>query len=1160
MNKGTGRKNRMDPTLRADYVSIDERSLLDRIQLTLDYAEEIKFYSWDKEVITEGWQSFFRRDSAFIIAEIANSDLEKFKVQVPPFDVMNTEMLDFLELRMRYLLESNYRGSLVQEMEMLIKSIKNDLASGGTHETDTFLYKKIFGHLVFIKEKATKKFEKEILGSSNHFPQVGLLLTFFELFGFVQRDMNSLTKKHLDYYYGELLQLKRKFLERQSAIVALQPQQGVEDVLIEKGDRFTFILDGGVEKIFEADSPTPINNAIITDIRTLYRSDYSLYGNTDVGDEFKFHLLYDTQLLGNGKNYFQSTQEGPSELPAVCGEAILSKSDAPRKVNLSQLGIMVSSPSLLLAKGRQRISLDFNLTHTSYKEAIAVFQDWNQQEGSPGRKGGKYAYQLKLSDIIRDAFQLFITDELGWKKIDRIKAKLTEVDKKPALNISFALLEGVESLVPLNNDIHEGDFSSRWPCIKILLNNYAIIHPYRFLEKLVIKDIVINAHVSGATDLMLSNSIGELDSSVPFTPFGPAPRPGSYLRIEHPLILQRNLTELELTLEWNGLPQGINGMQNHYREYPGDIRTESFRAALSQTRNLDDSKPNQLEETFPLFTTNRNSGMLASTNKISPKLENLFFGNSMPTIKESSTKPYAPLYIILTHPDMAFGHHIYANIYAQTALQKGWFAKKRLPLPNLPYTPILEQIQVNYTNTSKEIMLRKRDDDGSDIKLVHLYPFGHEQVFPATIKSPRFLLPQIGFKGCLYLGIKQVRMQDTISIGFDLEPAIYPHTLVKKPDIRWEYLVNNEWLPFKELLLEDSTEGLIKSGIIKLKMPENIQLDNTLLPKDHFWIRAGTHDVEDLSSKIKNLFTQAVSVTSSRRNKDIEAAENREGSVTKINVDTHSKILKITGPYHFRLAEIIEDEESYYSRISERLRHKNRAVAPWDFERLILDKFKQIQKLRVYGRSRYPGELVKGSSVQIVVIPRDHKSGNGYEKREALDFSTLLEIKKYIQRFVSPHVHVEVSNPVYELLKVRCYVQVHDYAQSGHMYHQLNQELIQFLSPNIDIDSFDKGFEESISKTEILNFIESRPYVKSVLNLSVFQLLDVEESYKIIDTELIGHIDRLRTISPYAILTSAPLHHITIVPEDLSLPEIAYIDDVAIGSDFIISDNEGYYN
>ncbi len=1159
MNKGTGRKNRMNPTLKGDYVSIDERSLLDRIQLTLDYAKEIKFYSWDEEVITDGWQTFFRRDSAFIIAEIANSNLDQFKVKDPPFDVKNIEMLDFLELRMRQLLASNYRGSLVQEMKMLIKSIKGDLAKVGTHETDIqFLYKKIFGHLVFIKEKAGKKFQEEILGTSNHFPQVGLLLTFFELFGFVQRDMNSLAKKHLDYYYGELLQLKRKFLERQSAILALQPQQGVVDILIDKGDRFNFIGDGGVERIFKADSPTPINNAIIADIRTLYRSDYTLYGNTDVGDEFKFHLLYDTQLLGNGKNYFQSTQKGPLELPAVCGEAILSKSDAPRKVNLSQLGIMVSSPSLLLAKGRQRISLDFNLTHSSYKDAIAVFEEWNQQEGSAGGAREKYAYQLKLSDIIRDAFQLYITDELGWKKIDRIKAKLTEVDKKPTLNISFGLLEGVDSLVPLNNDIHEGDFSSHWPCIKILLNNYAIIHPHRFLEKLVINDIVINAHVSEATDLILSNSIGELDSSVPFTPFGPAPHPGSYLRIEHPLILQRNLTELELSLDWNGLPQGINGMQDHYWEYPGDIRNESFKASLSQTRNLDHTNPNQ--ETFPLFTTNQNSGRLQSLTKIHVKLENLFFGNGIATIKEPSTEPYAPLYIILTHPDMAFGHHLYSNIYAQAALQKRRFVKKALPLPKLPYTPTLEQIQVNYTNTSKEIMLRKRDDEGSDIKLVHLYPFGHEQVFPATIKSPRFLLPQIRFKGCLYLGIKQVRRQDTLSIGFDLEPAIYPHTLVKKPAIIWEYLVNNEWLPFKELLLEDTTEGLIKSGILKLKMPENIQLDNTRLPKDHFWIRAGTHDIEDPSSKIKNLFTQAVSVTCSRRKKNIETADYPEGSVTKINIDADKKILKITGPYHWRIDEVMEDEESYYSRISERLRHKNRAVTPWDFERLVLDKFQQIQKVRVYGRNKYPDELVKGSSVQIVVIPRDHTSGYGDEKREALDFSTLLEIKKYIKRFVSPHVHVEVSNPVYELLKVRCYVQVNDYAQSGHMYHQLNQELIHFLSPNTDIESFDKGFEESISKTEILNFIESRPYVKNVLNLSIFQLVNIEESYKIIDTELIANIDRLRTISPYAILTSAPLHHITIVPEDRSLLEIAYIDDVAIGSDFIISDDEGNYN
>ncbi|MGB5355162.1 MAG: hypothetical protein WBN11_00570, partial [Eudoraea sp.] len=215
----------------------------------------------------------------------------------------------------------------------------------------------------------------------------------------------------------------------------------------------------------------------------------------------------------------------------------------------------------------------------------------------------------------------------------------------------------------------------------------------------------------------------------------------------------------------------------------------------------------------------------------------------------------------------------------------------------------------------------------------------------------------------------------------------------------------------------------------------------------------------------------------------------------------------------------------------------------------------------VYGRNSYPDEIVIGSHVQVVVIPTIDMVNNLHEKRTNLAFNTLKDIKKYLAQFISPHIKIEVSNAVYELLKVRCYLTVHDYTKSGHLYNQLNSELINFLSPNIERPILEKGFEVPISKMKILKFIEERPYVDKVYNLSIFQFVEVGGKYKIIDTNIIKETDFLRTISPYAILTSAPLHHLTIIRSEEDIPsEIEYIDDVAIGSDFIISDENGNYD
>jgi len=1159
MNKGTSRKLRKNEVLDPNYVSIDERSLLDMIRYTLDFADFINFYGVHQNIIEGGWKKFFLHDSAFIIAEIANTKLDAFKVQNGRYDQMNDQMESVVKTRMQQLLKSNYEGSLVGEMQMLSDSIGRARKLFMNHNSTDHekLYKKIYGDLLFIKERATKKFEEETFKSKNHFPQVGLLLAFFKLFKYIQDDINTLTQKHLDYYYRDLLGQENKMLEPHTSILALQLQQGAKDLMIHQGERFNFTMEGGHEKVFEADSTTQINTAIITDIRTLYKSEYSYYGNTAVGEKFKFNLVYDTHILEDGLNYINLKEEDNTDLPPVCGEGFLSKWESNRRVNLSKIGFLISSPALVLEKGNQSVRLIFNIIQSSYEQMIGVFQDWKQEGKTVIKTAGGHDQTRNLKDIVRDAFQLYITDRHGWKEVEQIKTKLDPI--APSLSISFRLPDHDENFVPLNNVLHEGGFGSDWPCVKILLKNHAVIHPYKFLEKLIVESITIKAGVVGVHDLKLSNSIGELDSSIPFTPFGPAPYVGSYLRIENPLIFQRNLARLKLKLEWNGLPRDLNGFEDHYREYPDNIQNTSFKAVISQSRNVDRTLRSQIHEPFELFGTEEYTNRLSSERVKEVNLEKLVFNNQIDSPEVMPDVTSEPLYLVLTHPEMALGHALFSDIYSESAMKKSRFRKRHLPLPKQPYTPVLEQLTIDYANQAKEIMLRKRDDRESDIKFMHLYPFGHVQVFPSPLKSPRFLIPQLKNKGSLYLGLKHVKLTDTISIGFDLEPAVYAHTILKKPSVEWEFLVNNEWRPFAKLILEDSTEGLIKSGIVKIRMPKTVQLDNTRLTKGHFWIRAGTKDYEDLTSKIKSIFTQAVSVADVRTALEETASVYEPHKVRKINLAVEKNLAQITGPFDLRINEVIEEESAFNCRVSERLRHKNRAVSHWDFERLILDKFKQVEKVRVYGRNSYPDELVKGSSVQVVVIPVDDFANSRLRRRSYLPYDTLVEIKNYLDQFTSPHVKIEVCNPVYELLKIRCYIIVKDFTKSGHLHNELNEELINFLSPNVENTSIEKGFDTSITRTEILNFIESRIYVDKVLELSVFQIVEVGGSYKIIDSEELGGSDRLRTISPYAILTSAPQHYINIIPDEISLRELGHIDDVSIGSDLIISNDEGNY-
>lgn len=1169
MNRGTSRYSRKSRLLKANYISIDERSLLDRIIFTLNFAETVNLYGLQNKV-TGNWKQLLEGDPAFIIADIAHTDLNSRKLSLQE-SISEIEEDNIEEINGIYQAEvkelnqlinnwakrldaAGYTGPLSQEIkgfqETWLKSEESMQSAGGES-----LYNDVFGNSLFIKEKAIENFEKELLLSNNHHPHVGLLLSFFKLFNHVQQDLNTFTERHLVYFYKKLLQQDKINWGYQTAMLGIQLQKD-EPVLIREGEKFIFSLEENQELAFESFTNYEINSAIITDIRTIYKRDTQTYGTTSLGEDFKTQTIYDSNILTEGSNYFSSEETNVKRNPSVFGIPDLSISGTAQSPAMSELGFLISSPCLLLEDGSHLIKLTFTFTEDSFDDSVEIYKDWKQKVSGSEYVSKTEFRKRSYTEIIRKGFKLLISEEGGWRQIEHVKTILSS--ELHSLEVSFKLLEHHEKMVPYNGDFHGGDFETTWPCIKFLLNNDAIINPYKFLEPLVLENIEVAAEVKGVTKFALSNSIGDLDSSIPFTPFGPAPYVGSYLRMINPLIFQRHLTNLTITLDWNGLPQKEGGFEEYYKAYQMGIHNKVFKAKISNSRILEQSDRMKTVQEFELFDLENEER--PSLKKIIVNLDNLMFTNKIDEASGGPKEQPSPLYFVLTEPEMAFGHQIFADIYSEVAIKRSRFRKRSLQLPKQPYTPVLEQINVDYSNKAREIMIRKRDNLSSNIKFIHLFPFGYVQQFPAPIKSAAHFIPQIEYKGHLLLGIENVRSTDVVNIGFDLEPAVYVHTTLHRPELDWQYLINNEWVAFNELLLEDTTRGLIKSGIVRLKMPNTVQLSNTLLSQGKFWIRAVSLGTNDLTSRVKNVFTQAISVMSKEENPIDIQNPHFQSRIKSISPEDDAKFGDITGPFNLDTEKFSEEDEEYFLRVSERLRHKNRAVSHWDYERLVLQQFPEVEKVKVYGRSSHPDKLVKSSSVQVVVIPSDkieQKQGNVARK---LPVYTLEDIKNYLKKFVSPYVNIEVSNAVFELIKIRCHIVLGDYNKRGQLRNKLNSELVEYLSPHFSSSERDQGFDDTISKAEIFNFIESRTYVKSVEELSILQLIEVQGKYEIIDSDEDRSGNVLKTNSPYAILGSVPQHLIRILPVKTdSIAELAYINDLSIGSDFIIGKSDNNY-
>ena len=1171
MNKGTSQKSRKNIALEAEYISIDERSILDLVRYTLDFSRYLNFYNLHNKVI-DNWTSFLLNDSAFIIAMIATTDIDKFKINYNDYDFQLNEkakeeriqqltqeiynvILNWSEL----LKKANFEGSLLSEIEKLINSFKaKHSTSEENNITDTLkeTYENIFGNLVFVKEKAVTSYEAEIFNSVHH-PHIGLLLAFFKLYQILQNDLNTITQKHLDYYFLELLQQKKKKVKSQSAIIAIEFQQEAKTLEITEEDKINLVFEGNQQLVFRPSSNCQINKAEIAEIKTLFKSDYNPFGYQFEEDDFSINIFYESEIYPNENKGINPELMEFGEFPATLGEEISHHLFSESNVRFSEIGLLISSPALILEKGRQHIHASIKITPDSYNESKALFDGllYREIEQQNITSTDKEKLRTKVvSKFISDAFVIYITDYDGWKQAEHCSIKINS--ENHSLNIDLFLDEQKGKLISFDNEIHSGDINTEWPCIKLILNNDAQYHPYKILKNMVIDEIEIKATVLDASNLILSNSTGNIDSSIPFTPFGPVPVLGSYLRIQNPLILQKNLAYLEININWLGLPQERSGFARYYNAYPSSVENSDFKALVTQNKSSARDKGNQNQQQIELFESE--GEYLSNAKKILVKLENIKYNNKASFSGEKTDLNVNSLYLILTSPFGAFGHQIFSEIYAEAALKKSRFKKASIALPGQPYTPLIDRLTVNYSNSAKEIMLRKQENNTSDIKLFHIHPFGHVQVFPGPVKSQSFLLPQINHKGNLFIGLRKINEGEIVSIGFELIPAVYINTVINSPKVYWEYLLNDEWEPLEDLLLEDNTLGLIQTGVVKIRIPNIIQLNNSRFPKGKFWIRAFYDGKEDLNSRIKNIFTQAVSIISS--DETDESLLSLNNNVVKISFPGKAGIGNISGPFALKLNETVENDNSFYCRISEQLRHKNRAVTNWDIERIILARFNQIDKVRVYGKNSHPKEIVKGSNIQIVVIPRNNLVNGTRKHSSRVDFSTLMEIKQYISQFVSPYANVEVSNPVYEQLKVRCCVKFIDIQKGGYYKNVLNNELISYLSPDIESQFIEKGFDESISKTEILNFIESRPYVDFITEFSVLQLVEVNRRYKIIDTAKIQKINELRTVSPYAILTSAPEHQIENVPEVKTLdPKISGIGDLSIETDFVISDSDGKY-
>jgi len=439
------------------------------------------------------------------------------------------------------------------------------------------------------------------------------------------------------------------------------------------------------------------------------------------------------------------------------------------------------------------------------------------------------------------------------------------------------------------------------------------------------------------------------------------------------------------------------------------------------------------------------------------------------------------------------------------------------PLPNEPYTPATNGISLDYD--SNQTISIGSENDGID-QFFHILPFnGYREVelnredsdgIPLLYPYPAFDRGSTDFApGNLFIGLEKVQPGANLSLLIQILEGSEAEPDWQSPDIRWSYLTEfNQWAPFTaEQILKDSTFGLTRTGMIQLMIPTDIVNETTLFEGALYWLRVAAIEDTDTSPpksiralpRVVKISAQAVEARFEDQANDLAhlAKPLPAGQVTKL-LQSQSEIKKIEQPFPSRKGQLPEKGNTFYRRVSERLRHKDRAVTIWDYERILLEAFPKIFRAKCLSHTRLTSELAPGHTL-VAVIPDLSRRQSEYPVAPRFSAGDLAEMANYLRYRTNLFVahtteddigniqeqYLWIANPIYEPVRLKFDVRFKRGVDVNFHMYLLDDDLKHFLAPWVKDQTANIRFNQMLHRSRIIQFIEERPYVDVVLNLEV---------------------------------------------------------------------------
>lgn len=1055
------------------------------------------------------------------------------------------------------LMESEWQA--LHPIWRLQQSPQNQLFQGDRFQTQIIyaakeirlILRTIILSTAYIINIAPSLFEESITHKQDHEPDMGLMLTFLQLFKKAQAHLNQFTERHLDFYFFEQLQLQAKKGTPSRAIVHFQLAQKVPTFHLEKHTAlFAGINEKGIPSYYQTNRDLLLSTAKIVKLKSLFIAQNAMFGIKS-----SYQLISNIYTASVDVNQQFELQSGDQNIKnwALFGEDQLNIGERSRQMTSAKIGFMLTSSVLNLVEGERKIEIRFSFEADSVTNFINLINDVAKNENA--------AVNSIIQRLFKNALIIDLSGKDQWINIKDYAIELINDGDKYELLLGINLNIFDPSIVPYNSEILGESYQTNHPVIRFILNGETALFLYSFVKDLVLKNIDIDVAVQGLQSLTLYNEEGLIDNTGPFAPFGSIPSQNTYCLIGSSELFSKDLKDLKINIEWNKLPQMEGGFATYYKAYPHDIDNDSFQIGLSALSKRHFIPKEDLQQTYPLFQT-QNDQLQKHTQLDEVALKKLDIQadyNLQELIPYSNQSPIGFLKLILKAPIMGFGHQEFPMLFAKMAMANSkqsflnWGkSNTSIEMPNEPFMPIVKKLSVDYTaqtsiHFNEQHAYQNMTEKGD--QFLHIDPFGVLKINAGRTAAPH-LLPNFGHHAYLYIGIKDIQQDKVLSILFDIKEShkdIHQNTL----ETQWFYLAYDQWHPFStEALISDATENFTQTGIIQIHIPNDIQKDNNLLDKDTYWLCIAAQGNLDIIGNLNKIVPHVVEATWIPNGDKPAFTETGLTPISdfKTSIAAIKKVQQVS-PFYGNQAP--ESKTDFYLRTSERLRHKNRLVNLWDYEHMVLQKFPQISQVKAMGYTQYK-EYIKAGDVLLAVIPKTSVP----DLQAKAGFYQLQKIQRFLQKQSSHFANISVINPYYEpiIVKAAIVFKKNNTNDNGIYLQYFHEALKHFICPWL------KGgivpFNKTIKKNDLLTFIKNLPFVDFISGFSVTHVLldHHHHTYAIQDTaSQKAAIDSLIPSTPWSVLVPAKQHDISILELARNIPasETA-IDNMRLGTDFII--------